>query len=114
LEAHLNKEDSPAWYCFKTYDWFRIWLSLSELFVQDCWIDNLKINFDPSTGLYNNTYGVELRGIDFGGVDGIDYLDKVWGIPIPFTSVYATIISSLEELGYVAGVNLRGVPYDWR
>jgi len=114
LEARLDKSDSPAWYCFETYDWFRIWLSVTELFVQDCWMDNMKVFYNANNNTYTNTWGVEMRGIDFGGTEGVAYLDYIFGFPVPFTAVYATLIASLEEIGYVSGQNLHGVTYDWR
>jgi len=114
LEAKLSKQDSPAWYCFENWDWFRIWLALSELLVQNCWVDNLNLKYNPANDTYSNTYGVDIRGIDFGGTSGIDYLDYILGFPLPFTSVYASFISNLEALGYESGTNMRGIPYDFR
>lgn len=38
-------------------------------------MDNLDISFDPTTGAYNNTAGVLLEPVDFGGVTGVAYLD---------------------------------------
>jgi len=114
LEAKLQKKDTPAWYCYEKTDWFRIWLALEEVFVQDCWMDNLILHYNPENNTYNNAEGVDIRGIDFGGIEGVAYLDYIYGIPIPFTSVYSTIIESLKAVGYTPGTNLRGAPYDWR
>eukprot|EP01112_Ceratiomyxa_fruticulosa_P020797 TRINITY_DN7185_c0_g1_i1.p1 TRINITY_DN7185_c0_g1~~TRINITY_DN7185_c0_g1_i1.p1 ORF type:complete len:477 (-),score=125.69 TRINITY_DN7185_c0_g1_i1:197-1627(-) len=114
LEARIKKQSSPSWYCFKNLNWFRIWFGVNEIIAQPCWMDNLAIIYDPATGEYNNTEGVDLQPADFGGVGGVAYLDYVFGIPIPFTGVFDTMIKSLEEVGYDAGVNLVGAPYDWR
>lgn len=114
LEAEIHKQDAPSWYCFKNHDWFRIWFAVEELLVQPCWMDNLQVSFDPATGNYSNRDGVKLRPTDFGGVKGVAYLDYKFGIPVSLTSVYSSIIKSLEAIGYVAGQNLHGAPYDWR
>lgn len=34
LQAKIHKESKPAWYCFENWNWFRIWLPLTELIVQ--------------------------------------------------------------------------------
>lgn len=114
LDAKIHKNASKEWYCFKNLDWFRIWFAIEELLVQPCWMDNLDVNFNPTSGVYNNTYGVWLAPTDFGGVTGVAYLDYKFGIPIFLTSYYSSVISSLEEIGYKAGQNLHGAPYDWR
>lgn len=115
LEAKLDKEDTPAWYCFKKWDkFFRLWLSLPELLVQDCWFDNLKVEYNASSNDYYNPQGVETRAADFGGVGGIDYLDRWFGFPVPLTGYYHSLIASLEKVGYRVGDNLFGAPYDWR
>lgn len=114
LDAKLNKQDSPAWYCFKRLDWFRIWFATQELFVQTCWMDNLALSYDHHNKTYNNTYGVDMRPTDFGGLQGVEYLDYKLGIPIIFTSIYASLVKSLVAVGYVRGKNIRGAPFDWR
>jgi len=95
-------------------DWFRIWFAIEELLVQPCWMDNLNLKYDAVNGVYNNTPGVLIEPTDFGGVTGVAYLDYKLGIPISLTSYYSSVIKSLEEIGYVAGKNLHGAPYDWR
>jgi len=114
MNARLHKNSSKSWVCFENLDWFRIWFAIEELLVQPCWMDNLDVTFNPVTGEYSNTYGVDLEPTDFGGVTGVDYLDYIAGIPMPFTSYYSSVIKSLEAVGYVAGKNLHGAPYDWR
>eukprot|EP01111_Echinosteliopsis_oligospora_P011659 TRINITY_DN389_c0_g1_i2.p1 TRINITY_DN389_c0_g1~~TRINITY_DN389_c0_g1_i2.p1 ORF type:complete len:477 (+),score=122.76 TRINITY_DN389_c0_g1_i2:95-1525(+) len=114
LDAEIHKNNSVAWYCFKNLDWFHLWFAVEEILVQGCWMDNLHIQYDPVTGLYNNTYGVNIRPTDFGGVKGVSYLDYKLGIPVSLTSVYSNMVASLQEVGYTVGQDLRGAPYDWR
>jgi len=115
LDAQLAKDSHhPSWYCFQTYNWFRIWFDIEELVAQKCWMDNLAVTFNPTTGDYNNTAGVSIRPTDFGGTKGVEYLDYKLGIPISLTSIYAPMVKSLVAVGYVRGKNVRGAPFDWR
>jgi len=41
-------------------------------------------------------------------------LDYKLNIPIPFTSIYSTMVQSLVKVGYVRGQSIRGAPFDWR
>jgi len=52
--------------------------------------------------------------MDFGGLSGIDYMDRWFGFPIPFTTYYSSLIASLESVGFAQGQTLFGAPYDWR
>lgn len=91
LDAQLHKKDSPSWYCFKNWDWFRIWFNVEELLAQvlicglcwllvgywacfginksfqKCWFDNLQVTYNTNNQTYSNPYGVETRPTDFGG-----------------------------------------------
>lgn len=40
-----------------------------------CLINDLDIHFDKSTIQFNNSKGVSLRPKDFGGIQGIEYID---------------------------------------
>jgi len=114
LDAEIHKNNSVSWYCFKNLDWFHLWFAVEELLVQNCWMDNLHVTYDPTSGNYTNTGGVNIRPTDFGGIKGVSYLDYKLGIPISLTSVYSNIVASLQEVGYTVGQDLRGAPYDWR
>lgn len=114
LEAKLDKDTTPAWYCFKKWDWFRIWFATEELLAQKCWMANLEMDYNVTSKTYMNTPGVEVRPADFGGLKGVEYLDYKFGIPISLTGVYAKMIKSMLAVGYKKDVNLRGAPYDWR
>ncbi|EFA76881.1 hypothetical protein PPL_09633 [Heterostelium album PN500] len=114
LEGRFNKTRSPAWYCKKNVDWHRVWLSVAQIAVQECWFDNLAVFYDTNTQTYSNTEGVELQTIEFGGIKGVSYLDYIGNLPISLTNVYGDLIKFFEDLGYVAGKNIRGAPYDWR
>jgi len=115
LEAELDHAHKGAWYCFGTeHSWFRLWFALEEFLVKKCWLDHLHIFYDNTTGEYLNNKGVSIRALDFGGIDGIIYLDYEYGHPIAASSYFAPIVASLVKAGYTAGKNLHGTPYDWR
>lgn len=49
------------------------------------------------------------------GLYGISYLDPDLVYPLVYKTVYyGYLIESLKTIGYTAGVNLFGYPYDWR
>jgi len=115
LQAKISKHKAPHWWCWQNWDeWFRDWLPLVELLAQDCWFDNLRINYNATTDEYLNQEGVTIDTMDFGGLSGIDYLDYWFGVPITFTTYYSAMIDSFEKVGYTKGKNLFGAPYDWR
>lgn len=72
------------------------------------------INYDAEHDKYYNNQGVTMRPIDFGGLSGIDYLDYLGNDGILVTSYFAPLIKELEGYGYRRGVDLRGIPFDWR
>ena len=95
--------------------WTRVWLNINAItWSTDCWYYNLGITFNNVTMQYENSPGVDVRPIDFGGLSGIDYLDYALGYPITVTGYFAPLIADLEEVGYKAGVDLFGAPFDWR
>jgi len=115
MQAKISKDDAPHFWCWQNWDeWFRVWLPLVELLAQDCWFDNLKVLYNASTDEYLNVHGVTTDVIDFGDLDGIDYMDYWFGFPISFTSYYSSLIASLEEIGYEGGKTMYGAPFDWR
>jgi len=113
LEATLDRDTTPEWYCIKRWDWYGIWLSLYEALAQPCWFDNLQIEYNQTLDSYSNITGVSIRPRDFGGISGVDYLDHT-DDPLHLTSVYLPIIEAMLAIGYEPGVTLFGAPYDWR
>jgi lysophospholipase-3 len=114
LEAKLDREDVPAWYCWKKWDWYGLWLSLYEILAQSCAFNNLEVNFHPENYTYANQTGVQIRPRDFGGLQGVRFLDDFLDDPLHLTGIYETMIEALETIGYVERENLFGAPYDWR
>ena len=115
LRAKLTDADPPHWWCHKNHDWFTTWLVVDQLIPEqkDCLLSRLVTTFDPSDRSYHNAKGVEIDVVDFGGVDGISFLDP--SVHESASKYFVTMIEFLEkELGYKRGVDLHGAPYDWR
>lgn len=72
------------------------------------------IAYDKNTNTYHNHEGITMRPIDFGGLSGIDYMDYVGNSGLSITSYFAPMIKNLVSFGYEPGVDLRGLPFDWR
>ena len=115
LYAKLDKPKVPHRYCDKkTDDYFLLWLSIEEILplVIDCFIDNIKLNYNNETRKSFNTPGVDIKVLDFGQTESVEYLDT---FKISPTIYFANIVESLvQKHGYVKGKNVRGAPYDWR
>jgi lysophospholipase-3 len=115
LEAKLHRFDVPAWYCSKDYDWYTLWISIEEVIASPCLLSNLGITYNSNNNTYSNVAGVQIRALDWGGLNGINCLDNDDGSWIcGLTAYYQPISTALEGIGYVAGTNLYGAPYDWR
>jgi len=65
-----------------------------------CHLRALQVVFDETTGTFGNKPGVNVTIVNFGGLDGLS-----------FGPEYTT---KMEQYGYRAGINLFGVPFDWR
>lgn len=65
-----------------------------------CHLEALQVVFDETTGIFTNKPGVNVTIVDFGGFDGLTY-----------GPIYK---NAMEQLGYRAGLNLFGAPFDWR
>lgn len=67
----------------------------------NCFLANLAVVLNTTTQTFQaKRHGVNVRVVDFGGLDGLPALDFL----IPYW----------EQLGYKVGQNLFGAPYDWR
>lgn len=115
LEAKLNKSTTVHYVCDKTTkDFFTLWLDVNHLIpiAIDCWVDNIKLNFDEVTKKTFNQPGVETRIPDFGDPSRVEYLDPS---RLAIAGDYFSHISTtLVSLGYTRGENLHGAPFDFR
>lgn len=113
LQARTHKRSGVNILCSKKSDWRDVWFSLRQMLpvVIDCWIDNVRLEYNPSTGFTQSPSGVEVRVPDFGSVKSVRKLD----LNTPKLGDYfSTIIERYEQLGYTADENLLAAPYDFR
>lgn len=115
LFAKLNRTVGPHYFCAqKTKDYFELWLNLESLspYVIDCFIDNMRLMYDPVKRTTRNMDGVDVKTINFGLPDTLEYLDSSHIIG---TTYYYYIVNALiSKLAYSRGKEIRGAPYDWR
>ncbi|CAH2237346.1 jg22261 [Pararge aegeria aegeria] len=114
LEAKLNKTNVVHYICAKTStDYYNIWLNLELLvpFVIDCWVDNLKLEYDNVTRTTRDPPGVDIRVPGWGNPEPVEWLDPSHDSAGTY---FNTIGDALVKNGYVRNVSLRGAPYDFR
>ncbi|XP_063617246.1 phospholipase A2 group XV-like [Cydia splendana] len=114
LEAKLNKSSVVHYICAKTSaDYFNIWLNLELLvpFVIDCWVDNLKLEYDNVTRTTRNPAGVDVRVPGWGTPEPVEWLDPSHE---KSGAYFNSIADALVKIGYVRNVSIRGAPYDFR
>lgn len=100
--------------CAKTsQDYYNIWLNLELLvpFVIDCWVDNLKLDYDNVTRTTRDPPGVEIRIPGWGNPEPVEWLDPSHDSAGAY---FNTIGDALVKIGYVRNISLRGAPYDFR
>eukprot|EP00727_Mastigamoeba_balamuthi_P004343 m51a1_g13907 putative group xv phospholipase a2-like (408) ;mRNA; f:761992-763377 len=96
--------------------WDRYWASIQDEGFRLSWtLKRLMLDWDPTSNVYSNISGVDIRPIAFGTTDGIDYLDKTWfGTGVIGSDYMQTLIKTLEGYGYKRNYDIVGAPYDWR
>eukprot|EP00771_Trimastix_marina_P004014 gnl/Trimastix_PCT/743.p1 GENE.gnl/Trimastix_PCT/743~~gnl/Trimastix_PCT/743.p1 ORF type:complete len:420 (+),score=109.80 gnl/Trimastix_PCT/743:47-1306(+) len=113
LDAKLDKESGPHWYCDRKCDWFNIWIAPQEFLpgVIDCWKENFGVHYCAENDTYHSTSGVAVRPRDYGGIKGVRWLDP--GLPelTPYTE---PMMQYFIKAGYVPGKTLFAAPYDFR
>lgn len=115
VHAKLNKSAAPHYLCqLKTKDYDLLWFNFKDLspYALDCFVDNMKLVYDPETRRTRDTDGVNVRILGFGDTDTVEYLDSgKYSVTGYFDVITAALV---KKFNYVRGVNVRGAPYDWR
>ncbi|KAK3030248.1 hypothetical protein RJ639_038371 [Escallonia herrerae] len=118
LEARLTADYKPvSLFCnragWNKGGWFRLWFDPSVLLAPftRCFAQRMMLYYDPDLDDYRNAPGVETRVPHFGSTESLLYLDPHLK---QITSYMASLVKSLEELGYADGKTLFGAPYDFR
>lgn len=114
LDAKLDKPSVVHYFCEqKTADYSTLWLALSDLvpFVIDCWVDNMKLDYNNLSRTTSNSPGVNIRVPGFGDTQSIEFVDPA---KLSVTGYFNVLVNTLLDLGYSRGLDLHGAPYDFR
>ncbi|CAG0913986.1 unnamed protein product [Notodromas monacha] len=113
IEAKLNKTVVVHYICRKHSDFFDLWLNLELLvpLILDCWVDNMRLEYNTTTRTTTNSPGVTTRVPGFGDTASVEFLDPSQVSPSRY---FVDIATALAGIGYSRGTTLRGAPYDFR
>ncbi|XP_072751668.1 lysosomal phospholipase A and acyltransferase [Anoplolepis gracilipes] len=115
IEAKINKTSVVHYICEKvSNDYFSLWLNMELLVpvVIDCFIDNLKLNYDNVTRTTSNQPGVDIRVPGWGNPFVVEYIDPSKASPGSYFSDIGNML--VNDMGYVRNSSLLGAPYDFR
>ncbi|WOL17700.1 lecithin-cholesterol acyltransferase-like 1 [Canna indica] len=119
LEARLTKDYKPSSLVCAfagskgKSGWFRIWFDPTVLVpaLTRCFAERMMLYYHADLDDYRNAPGVETRVSNFGSAEALLYLNPYLK---HITDYMATLVNTMEQLGYVDGHNLFGAPYDFR
>ena len=113
LKARLNKTSSPHFWCSKHSDWFTIWLNPALLTPRaiDCFLDNMRLEFDYKTNTTRSPPGVQIAVPGFGETFQVEFLTPY---KADLFGLFHELVEELTLMGYQRGKNIRGAPYDFR
>lgn len=114
LFAKLDKPDVVHYFCDrKTETYFNLWLNMALLvpFVLDCWIDNMRLEYNYTTRKTQNSPGVDIIAPGFGNTSTVEYVDPS---QVSVTGYFNVLVNFFVANGYTRGVDIRGAPYDFR
>jgi len=113
IEARLNKTEVAHFWCSKTSDWYDLWLNIEQMLtlLVSCWVDNVRLVYNPDTHTTSDAPGVETRIPGFGNTSSVEFIDKSMR---SFSTYFAMIVAGLVPQGYTRGENIHGAPYDFR
>jgi hypothetical protein len=107
LEFKKTDVQEPSFQCKKTTDWYQGWIDLTNLvpFVsQPCFLHDIRTFF--TNGTTHTVPGFEVRGKDYGGVDGVRYIGT--GLIKSKTAYMQPLFDYLtQKIGYTPRQNLR-------
>ncbi|XP_014277926.1 lysosomal phospholipase A and acyltransferase [Halyomorpha halys] len=115
LEAQLDKPTVTHHYCTRrSFDYTSLWLNVKQLLPKliECWVDNMKLNYDDLSNKTFNQPGVKTRIRNFGDPKVVEYLDP--SARHFFGGYLNQLARELVDIGYIRQKNLYAAPYDFR
>ena len=78
-------------------DWYLLWFDQREFypFAANCFIENMQLQYNVTSHIYQEPKGEYVRIPDYGGMDSCNFIDSNHSIPI-----WNTITYELTTLGY--------------
>ncbi|XP_052894493.1 phospholipase A2 group XV-like [Anopheles moucheti] len=114
MDAMIDKPSKVSILCQKhTTTFFNIWLNKELLLplVIDCWIDNIRLEYDNVTRTSRNAPGVVTRVPGFGQSETVEWIDPSHA---SVGAYFVNIANALVANGYVRDKSILGAPYDFR
>ncbi|XP_052865995.1 phospholipase A2 group XV-like [Anopheles cruzii] len=114
MDAMLNKPNKVSFLCQRsTTTFYNIWLNKELLvpLVIDCWIDNVRLEYDNVTRTTCNSPGVVTRIPGFGQSETVEWIDPSHA---SVGAYFVNIANALVSNGYVRDKSIVGAPYDFR
>ena len=119
LMSERKNAKEPHWWCSDKTEPFQLWASLNEMIpfvTEECLSHDLSLEmktFNGSIrGLKQKDEGVLIYGKDYGGLNGVNYITNFEVQDGAYMHELTNYL--INEGGYIAGKNLRALPYDWR
>lgn len=118
LQAKLNKPSVVSFLCsYTSSDFYDLWLDAKQMlygFV-DCWVDNIRMTYDPESRTTSNSPGVDIRVPGWSSTDTMEWIDTTYIVQnYDYGAYYTYIVNALVDKGYQRGKHLFGAPYDFR
>ncbi|VDK54464.1 unnamed protein product [Anisakis simplex] len=102
IEANLTGKPEVVHYsCWKTTkDYFDLWLNLESFapIAIDCWVDNMRLLYNETSGMAIKAPGVETRIPGFGNTETVEWLDPSKSF---IGKYFADIVKFLTNFGYI-------------
>uniref|UniRef100_A0A182QYF1 Phosphatidylcholine-sterol acyltransferase n=1 Tax=Anopheles farauti TaxID=69004 RepID=A0A182QYF1_9DIPT len=114
MDAIINKPNKVSILCQKhTTTFFNLWLNKELLIplVIDCWIDNIRLEYDNVTRTSRNPPGVVTRVPGFGQSETVEWIDPSHA---SVGAYFVNIANALVSSGYIRDKSIVGAPYDFR
>ena len=116
LHATYAKGYSEHWYCPSKMDDQLFWLDYKFAIppMYNCLFELLQGYYDEATDTVSSPPGVTISVPDFGGEEGMAYVDQKGIFGHHFIESFASMLNYLKDKGYSIKQDLFGAPYDWR
>nr|XP_014277923.1 phosphatidylcholine-sterol acyltransferase-like [Halyomorpha halys] len=116
IKAQLDKPTVKYPYCARYSSGYTLWLDLKQLLPIhiNCWVDNMKLNYDHLSKKTFNQDGVKTWIPGFGDPKMVEYLIEESNKLRNYGQYLNKLVNALIIIGYIRQENLFAAPYDFR